>query len=61
MDLDVFTATGFSGAISRIVEKMQHSWFVEKQRERTAIPGFETTATVISRRVPRSIVVPTSG
>lgn len=61
MDLDVFTATGFSGAIARVVEKMQDSWFVRKPKERTPIPGFETTSPVIPRRVPRSVVVPTSG
>ena len=61
MDLDVFTATEFSSAVAIIVEKMQSSWFVKTQKERSPIPAFETTDPVIASRVRQSIAVPSSG
>jgi len=61
MDLDVFTATEFSSAVAIVVEKMQSSWFVKSQKERSPILAFETTGPVIASRVHQSIAVPSSG
>ena len=58
MDLDVFTATEFSSAVAIVVEKMQRSWFVKSQKERSQIPAFKTSPPVIARV---SIPVPSSG
>jgi UDP-GlcNAc:undecaprenyl-phosphate GlcNAc-1-phosphate transferase len=60
MDLEIFTTSGFSGAVAASVEKMQGSWFVKKQREQNQMPAFETVGPVIASRVRQSLVVPTS-
>ena len=61
MDLDVFTATGFCGAVASMIEKKQDSWFVKGRKEQTQMPAFETVGPVIGSRVSQPIVVPTSG
>jgi hypothetical protein len=33
MDVDVFTATGFSSALAAVVEKMQDSCFVKSHKD----------------------------
>ena len=60
MDLEIFTTSGFSGAVAASVEKIQGSWFAKKQREQSQMPAFETVGPVIASRVRQSIVVPTS-
>jgi len=60
MDLDVFTATAFSSAVAMVVEKMQSSWFVKSQKERSPIPAFGTSGPVIASSVRQSIAVPSS-
>jgi len=61
MDLEVFTTTGFSGAVAACVEKMQDSWFIKTQKERSLLPTFESAGPVIASRVRESIAVPSSG
>ena len=61
MDLDVFTATGFCGAVASVIEKKQDSWFVKGRKEQTQMPTFETVGPVIGSTVSQPIVVPTSG
>jgi UDP-GlcNAc:undecaprenyl-phosphate GlcNAc-1-phosphate transferase len=61
MDLDLFTSSGFSNAVAASVEKMQNSWFVEKQREQGQKPTFEPAVAVMASRVHHSIAVPSSG
>jgi hypothetical protein len=61
MDLDVFTATGFCGAVARVIEKKQDSWFVKGRKEQTQMPAFEAVGPVIGSRVSQPIIVPTSG
>ena len=60
MDLDVFTATGFSSAVAAVVQKKQDSWFVKSLKEQAQIPTFETVGPVMVSRLPQSVVVPTS-
>jgi UDP-GlcNAc:undecaprenyl-phosphate GlcNAc-1-phosphate transferase len=60
MDVDILTTAGFSGAVAASVEKMQGSWFVNKQKGHGQIPAFETAGPVIAAGVRQSIVVPTS-
>ena len=60
MDLEIFTTSGFSGAVAASVEKIQGSWFAKKQREQSQMPAFETVGPAIASRVRQSIVVPTS-
>jgi hypothetical protein len=61
MDLDVFTATEFSSAVAIVVEKMQSSWFITKQKEQSQIPAFESAGPVMASRVRQSVAVPSSG
>jgi len=61
MDLDVFTATGFCGAVASMIEKKQDSWFVKGRKEQTQMPAFETVGPVMGPRVSQPIIVPTSG
>ncbi len=61
MDLEVFTTTGFSGAVAACVEEMQDSWFIKTQKERSLLPAFESAGSVIASRVRHSIAVPSSG
>src|SRR5712664_735445 len=61
MDLDVFTATGFCGAVASMIEKKQDSWFVKGRKEQTQMPAFEAVGPVMGSRVSQPIIVPTSG
>ena len=61
MDLEVFTTTGFSDAVATYVEKMQDSWSVKAQKERSPIPAFEKAGAVIASRGRHSVAVPSSG
>src|SRR5713101_5883726 len=61
MDLEVFTATGFSSAVAASVEKMLNSWSVKVQKQRNLVPAFETVGAVMASRTRHSIAVPSSG
>jgi hypothetical protein len=61
MDLEVFTTTGFSSAVAASVERMQRSWFVKAQKERSQERPFEAAAAVMASRACDSIAVPSSG
>jgi hypothetical protein len=61
MDLNIFTATGFSRAVASVIEKKQDSWFVKSRKEQTQMPAFEAVGPVIGSRVRQPIIVPTSG
>jgi UDP-GlcNAc:undecaprenyl-phosphate/decaprenyl-phosphate GlcNAc-1-phosphate transferase len=61
MDLDVFTEAEFSSAVAIVVEKMQSSWFVKPQKERSQTPAFEIGSPVRVSRVRQTIAVPSSG
>jgi UDP-GlcNAc:undecaprenyl-phosphate GlcNAc-1-phosphate transferase len=57
MDLDVFTATGFSTALATVVEKMQDSWFMKSHEEK--MPSLRAVApSMMASNVHESIVVP---
>jgi UDP-GlcNAc:undecaprenyl-phosphate/decaprenyl-phosphate GlcNAc-1-phosphate transferase len=61
VDLDIFTSTGFSSAVGRIIEKMWDSWFVVKPHKQTpVIPVLEATSPVIGRRMGQSLPAPSS-
>ena len=57
VDLDIFTSTGFSSAVARIVEEKRNSWFVGRHEQVPRIPVFESTNPAIARRVQQSIIV----
>jgi UDP-GlcNAc:undecaprenyl-phosphate GlcNAc-1-phosphate transferase len=60
MDLDVFTATGFSTALAAVVEKMQDSWFVKSHKDQ--LPSLKAVApSMMASSVRGSIIVPSSG
>jgi UDP-GlcNAc:undecaprenyl-phosphate GlcNAc-1-phosphate transferase len=61
MDLDIFTATGFSRAVASVIERKQDSWFVKGRKEQTQIPVLEAVGPVMASRVRQPIIVPTSG
>jgi UDP-GlcNAc:undecaprenyl-phosphate/decaprenyl-phosphate GlcNAc-1-phosphate transferase len=61
IDLEVFTATGFSEAVAAAVEKVQESWFAKAPRERTPVPGLRAPRPVIGSRVARAMEAPSSG
>jgi UDP-GlcNAc:undecaprenyl-phosphate GlcNAc-1-phosphate transferase len=61
MDLEVFTTTGFSGAVAACVEKMQDSLFVKAQKQLGQTTAFETANAVIGAKARHSIAVPSSG
>ena len=61
MDLEIFTTTGFSGAVAAYLEKMQGSWFAKTQKERRLMPAFEKARAVMASRARDSITVPSSG
>ncbi len=61
LDLEVFTATGFSSAVAASVEKMLNSWSVKVQKQRNLVPAFETVGAVMASRTRHSIAVPSSG
>ncbi|OLC99406.1 MAG: undecaprenyl/decaprenyl-phosphate alpha-N-acetylglucosaminyl 1-phosphate transferase [Acidobacteria bacterium] len=61
LDLDVFTATGFSNAIAAVIEEMLASRTVKAHKEQTRIPGFETVGPVMTSRARQPLVAPTSG
>jgi UDP-GlcNAc:undecaprenyl-phosphate GlcNAc-1-phosphate transferase len=48
MDLDVFTATGFSNAVGAVVEKLQDSWFAKTRKEQKQTPEFEKVSPVVA-------------
>jgi UDP-GlcNAc:undecaprenyl-phosphate GlcNAc-1-phosphate transferase len=53
MDLDIFTATGFSRTVAAAVERMQDVWFPKQSPETTTIPGYGAVrASVAARRAP---------
>jgi len=60
MDLDVFTATGFSQAVAGVVERMQNTWFVKSHKEQIQTAAFETVGPVMASRTHQSVIVPTS-
>jgi UDP-GlcNAc:undecaprenyl-phosphate GlcNAc-1-phosphate transferase len=60
LDLEVFTTTGFSSAVAASLEKMQGSWSVKAQKQRSQTPAFETAAAVMASRTHHSIAVPSS-
>jgi UDP-GlcNAc:undecaprenyl-phosphate GlcNAc-1-phosphate transferase len=60
VDMDIFTSTGFSSAVARIVEKMRDSWFVEPHKKAPGIPVLEATSPVIGHRMRQTITVPSS-
>jgi len=60
MDLDVFTATGFSHAVAAVVEKMQDCWFAKPHKEQAPTAVFETVGPVMASRARQPIIVPTS-
>jgi UDP-GlcNAc:undecaprenyl-phosphate GlcNAc-1-phosphate transferase len=60
VDLDIFTSTGFSSAVARIVEKKRYSWFVGPQKHAPGIRVFESTNPAIARSRQQFIVVPSS-
>jgi hypothetical protein len=61
IDLDVFTATGFSSAVASKVEKMQDSWFAKTQNARTQLPALETPGPRVASGVRQPLAVPSSG
>jgi UDP-GlcNAc:undecaprenyl-phosphate GlcNAc-1-phosphate transferase len=61
MDLEVFTTTGFSSAVAAFMEKVQDSWPVKAQKERSPIPAFEKAGAVMASRSRQSVAVPSSG
>jgi hypothetical protein len=55
LDLEMFSATGFTNAVARVVEKMQDAWFFgQYNRRRPSYPAFGTTITRIEGRERRS-------
>jgi UDP-GlcNAc:undecaprenyl-phosphate GlcNAc-1-phosphate transferase len=60
MDLEIFTTTGFTSAVAASVEKMQRSWFIKAQKERSQSPAFATAGAVIASRARHSVAVPSS-
>jgi UDP-GlcNAc:undecaprenyl-phosphate/decaprenyl-phosphate GlcNAc-1-phosphate transferase len=60
IDLDVFTATGFSTAAAAVVENIQDAWF-GRHTEQIQTPTFEIIApTVMASRFRQSVGVPSS-
>jgi UDP-GlcNAc:undecaprenyl-phosphate GlcNAc-1-phosphate transferase len=60
VDLDIFTSTGFSGAVARIVEMMGDSWFVGLHKHVPGTPAIEVTGPVMARTLRQTITVPSS-
>jgi UDP-GlcNAc:undecaprenyl-phosphate/decaprenyl-phosphate GlcNAc-1-phosphate transferase len=60
MDLEVFTATGFSRAVAAVVEKKLDSWFAKNLKEQRQIPAFEAVSPVIGSRVRQPVIIPSS-
>jgi hypothetical protein len=53
-DLEMFSATGFTSAVARVVEKMQSAWFFVPYKLRPGYPGLGATITGIEGRERRS-------
>ena len=51
IDLDVFTTSGFTAAVTVVMERMQDSWFAKGRRERTPVPGLRSAHPVIVSRL----------
>jgi UDP-GlcNAc:undecaprenyl-phosphate GlcNAc-1-phosphate transferase len=60
LDLDIFRATKFCGAVASLVEKMQDSWMDESQNGLVAIPPYGRASSAIAGRVRQSVAVPSS-
>src|SRR5215471_3737704 len=60
VDVEVFTATGFTNTVAEVVEKMQSSWFVKRHREKTLKQAFRASSTIGSA-VPSVLEAPSSG
>lgn len=61
LDLEVFAATGFSTAVSAVVEKMQDSWFAKTRKERPQTPELVAAVPGIASAVTQAVEVPSSG
>jgi hypothetical protein len=61
MDLDAFTTTGFSHAVAACMEKIQSTWPVHTEEEKSQKPAFEPTGTTIRSGFRQSIPVRSSG
>ena len=61
VDVEVFTATGFTSTVAEVVEKMQSSWFVRRHKEKMLKPSFRATSSAMASTVPSALEVPSSG
>ena len=50
-----------SSAVAAFLEKMQASWLVKEQRQRSPIPAYEKTGVVMASRGRHSVAVSSSG
>jgi UDP-GlcNAc:undecaprenyl-phosphate/decaprenyl-phosphate GlcNAc-1-phosphate transferase len=57
LDVEVFTSTGFSDAVARVVEKMQDAWFAGSH---VKVPVVETATPRIVGSVKQPIVLPST-
>ena len=48
MDLDVFTATGFSGVVAAVLENMQDAWLAKTLGEKIEMPEFEKVGSALA-------------
>lgn len=60
VDPEIFTATRFSSAVARVVEKMQYAWFIGPRRQMPGISVYEKTSPMIAGRVRLSVALPSS-
>lgn len=61
LDLEVFTATGFSDAVAEVVQKMRSSWFMKRNREGSQKGGLGKGAPLVPTPVSRTREAPSSG
>lgn len=60
MDLELFTATGFSRAIASSVERMYEQWAVRTLRDRRRAGAFDSSGRGLQPRVQDSLAAPSS-
>lgn len=60
MDLELFTATGFSRAVASSIEKMYWHWTFEEQRQRRREAALENSGRTLGPRVRDSLAAPSS-
>lgn len=60
VDLDIFRATRFCGAVASLVEKMQDSWLDEGQSQVIETPPYEAASPAIAGRARHSMAIPSS-